>query len=136
TGVQTCALPIFAAVIDAGAPPRLRQRLAGGRGVPVTWPALARMLYAFGPADAFSKPDLLHALREILDSADLTRDRRSVLDLVLQVAVTSTGADRGSLMLWDPHARVLRVAVALGIEEELIPKIRVGPGEGIAGRAF
>jgi len=39
-------------------------------------------------------------------------------------------------MLWDAHERVLRVAVALGIEEELIAKIRVRAGEGIAGRAF
>lgn len=133
---RTLSLPGLAAVIDAGAPPRLRERLVAARGVPVTTPALARMLYAFGPADAFSKPDLLAALREIMDSADLTRDRRSVLDLVLQVAVTATGADRGSLMLWDEHERVLRVAVALGIEEELIAKIRVRAGEGIAGRAY
>jgi GAF domain-containing protein len=133
---RALAVPGLAAVIDADAPPALRQRLVAARGVPVTSPALARMLYAFGPADAFSKPDLLAALREIMDSADLTRDRRSVLDLVLQVAVTATGADRGSLMLWDAHERVLRVAVALGIEEELIAKIRVRAGEGIAGRAF
>jgi hypothetical protein len=98
---RALALPGIVAVIDAGAPPRLRERLLATGGVPVTTPALARMLYAFGPADAFSKPDLLAALREIMDSADLTRDRRSVLDLVLQVAVTATGADRGSLMLWD-----------------------------------
>jgi GGDEF domain-containing protein/putative methionine-R-sulfoxide reductase with GAF domain len=106
------------------------------RGVQIATPGLARMLYAYGPADAFSRPDLLHALREILDSADLTRDRRTVLDLVLQVAVTATGADRGSVMLWDDRERVLRVEVALGIEEELIAKIRVLSGEGIAGRAF
>ena len=133
---RALAVPGLAAVIDADAPPALRERLATARGVPVTTPALARMLYAFGPADAFSKPDLLAALREIMDSADLTRDRRSVLDLVLQVAVTATGADRGSLMLWDEQERALRVAVALGIEDELIPKIRVRAGEGIAGRAF
>lgn len=133
---RALAVPGLAAVIDADAPARLRERLTVARGVPVTTPALARMLYAFGPADAFSKPDLLAALREIMDSADLTRDRRSVLDLVLQVAVTATGADRGSLMLWDSHERALRVAVALGIEEELLAKIRVRAGEGIAGRAF
>ncbi|HTY18664.1 MAG TPA: GAF domain-containing protein [Myxococcota bacterium] len=124
------------AVIDAEAPARLRERLLATRGVQVTTPGLARLLFAFGPADAFHKPDLLQALREILDSADLTRDRRSVLDLVLQVAVTATGADRGSLMLWDARERALRVEVALGIEDELIAKIRVAPGEAIAGRAF
>jgi signal transduction protein with GAF and PtsI domain len=83
-----------------------------------------------------SKPDLLRALRESLDSYDLTHDRRGLLRLVLQIAVTATGADRGSLMLWDERERVLRVEVAIGIEDEVIPKIRVQPGEGIAGRAF
>jgi len=130
------ATPGLRTVIDAEASPSARERLLAARGLQVTTPGQARLLYAFGPADAFHKPDLLQALREILDSADLTRDRRSVLDLVLQVAVTATGADRGSLMLWDPRERALRVEVALGIEEELIAKIRVAPGEAIAGRAF
>ncbi|RIL03023.1 MAG: hypothetical protein DCC71_15780 [Proteobacteria bacterium] len=129
-------VPGLAAVVDAEASPSVRERLATLRGVQVLPPALARMLYAFGPADAMSKPDLLQALREILDSYDLTQDRRSLLRLVLQIAVTATGADRGSLMLWDERERALRVEVAIGIEEEVIPKIRVQSGEGIAGRAF
>jgi GAF domain-containing protein len=130
------AQPGLVAVVDAEAPPALRERLAAVRSVPVLPPTLARMLYAFGPADAMSKPDLLQALRDTLDAYDLTQDRRALLRLVLQIAVTATGADRGSLMLWDPHERALRVEVALGIEEEVIPKIRVQAGEGIAGRAF
>jgi hypothetical protein len=122
--------------VDAEASPRVRARLSAAHGIQVLPPPLARMLYAFGPADAMSKPDLLRALRESLDSYDLTHDRRGLLRLVLQIAVTSTGADRGSLMLWDERERVLRVEVAIGIEDEVIPKIRVQPGEGIAGRAF
>lgn len=130
------AIPGLVAVVDADASDAIRARLALLRGIQVLNPALARMLYAFGPADAMSKPDLLQALREILDSYDLTQDRRALLRLVLQIAVTATGADRGSLMLWDAALRALRVEVAIGIEEEVIPKIRVQAGEGIAGRAF
>ncbi|MDJ0864977.1 MAG: GAF domain-containing protein [Myxococcota bacterium] len=130
------ATPGLEVAVDAEAPAALRARLHATRGVQVTTPVLARLLYAFGPADAFSKPDLLQALREILESYDLALDRRSVLDRVLQIALTATGADRASLMLWDPEERALRVEVAMGIEEELIPKIRLRPGEGIAGRAF
>jgi GAF domain-containing protein len=133
---EVLRIPGLVAVVDAGAPESVRERISTLRGVQFLPPALARMLYAFGPADAMSKPDLLQALREILDSYDLTQDRRQLLRLVLQIAVTATGADRGSLMLWDPRERALRVEVALGIEEEVIPKIRVQPGEGIAGRAF
>ena len=130
------AIPGVVAVVDADASARVRAKLARVRGIQVLPPPLARMLYAFGPADAMSKPDLLRALRESLDSYDLSHDRSGLLRLVLQIAVTATGADRGSLMLWDARERVLRVEVAIGIEDEVIPKIRVQPGEGIAGRAF
>jgi GGDEF domain-containing protein len=124
------------AVVDGGASPRMRERLHASRGLQVVTPGLARTLFGFGPVGAVSKPDLLQILREILLSAELTSDQRSVLDLVLQVAVAATGADRGSLLLWDEREGVLRVAASLGIEEELLEKIRVAPGEGIAGRAF
>jgi GAF domain-containing protein len=130
------ATPGLHAVVDADASPALRERLGRARAVQITTPVLAKLLYAFGPAAAFSKPDLLQALREILDSYNLTLDRRGLLDRVLQIAVTATGADRGSLMLWDARERALRMEVAIGIEEELIPKIRVSSGDGIAGRAF
>ena len=102
----------------------------------VTTPLIAKLLYAFGPVDAARKPDLLQALGEILESYNLTVDRRGLLNRILQIAVGSTGADRGSLLLWDAEAGALRVEVALGIEKEVIPKIRIRPGEGIAGRAF
>jgi GAF domain-containing protein len=130
------ATPGLSAVIDADAPAAMRRRIENTHGVQVTTPVLAKLLFAFGTADAFSKPDLLQALRETLDSYNLALDRRGLLDRVLQIAVSATGADRGSIMLWDPAARVLRVDVALGIEPELIPKIQVPSGEGVAGRAF
>jgi len=130
------ATPALDAVIDAETSGPLHDRLQTVSDVHVTTPVLARLLYGYGPVEACSKPDLLRALREILDSYDLTLDRRSLLSRVLQIAVTTTGADRGSLMLWDERERALRVELAIGIEEELIPKIRVRPGEGIAGRAF
>lgn len=130
------AIPGLIAVVDGGAPPGVREELDGLRGVQVLTVGLARTLFGHGPVNAYSKPDLLQTLREILLSAELTRDRRSVLDLVLQVAVAATGADRGSLLLWDARDGVLRVSTALGIEEEILGKIRIRPGEGIAGRAF
>ena len=128
--------PNLTAVIDAGVSSEMREKLESTPGLQITTPVLAQLLYAFGPADALSRVDLLQALREVLDSYNLTLDRRELLGRVLQIAVTVTGADRGSLMLWDEHERALRVSVSKGIEEELIPKIRVGLGEGIAGRAF
>src|SRR5262249_52193078 len=130
--------PGLVALIDADASASLRPIFveAADRGVQVTTPLIAKLLYAFGPVDAARKPDLLQALGEILESYNLTVDRRGLLNRILQIAVGSTGADRGSVLLWDADAQVLRVEVALGIEKEVIPKIRIRPGEGIAGRAF
>jgi len=126
------------ALIDADPSPAIRPALdeAPGRGIQVTTPLIAKLLYAFGPVDASRQPDLLQTLGEILESYNLTIDRRGLLSRILQIAVGATGADRGSLMLHDPATDRLAVEVAIGIEQELIPKIRVRPGEGVAGRAF
>ncbi|MFQ5515326.1 MAG: GAF domain-containing protein [Myxococcota bacterium] len=130
--------PGLTAIIEAEPEPTLREALSEAldRGIQVVSPLIAKLLYAFGPVDATRKPDLLHTLAEILESYNLTVDRHALLNRVLQIAVGATGADRGSLMLLDPRDGTLRVDVAIGIERELIPKIHVAPGEGIAGRAF
>ena len=126
------------ALIEAEPPESLRAMLADAPelGLQVTSPLIARLLYAFGPVDASRKPDLLHTLAEILESYNLTVDRRGLLSRILQIAVGATGGDRGSLMFFDPEAGYMRVEVAIGIEREVLPKIRIAPGEGIAGRAF
>ncbi len=131
-------IPGLHALIDADPAPSHRRLLreAPDRGLQVTTPLVAKLLYAFGPVDATRKPDLLQSLGEILESYNLTIDRRALLNRILQIAVGATGADRGSLMLIEPVHRHLYVEVAIGIERELIPKIRIQPGEGIAGRAF
>ena len=54
---------------------------------------------------------------------------------MLEIAMGVTGADGGSLMLLDPKAQQLGIRVAIGVEPELWPKIKVALGEGIAGRA-
>ncbi len=130
--------PGLVAVIDADPAFAIHEILseAPERGIQVTTPLIAKLLYAFGPVDATRKPDLLQALGEILESYNLTVDRRGLLNRILQIAVGATGADRGSLMLIDPQDGCLTVHVAIGIEKELIQKIRIRAGEGIAGRAL
>ncbi len=130
--------PELVAIIDADLTGPLRSALndAPGRGIQVTTPLLAKLLFAFGPLDPTRKPDLLQALTEILESYNMTIDRGGLLNRILQIAVGSTGADRGSLMLWDEKRERLCVDVAIGIEPELLGKIQLRSGEGIAGRAF
>jgi diguanylate cyclase (GGDEF)-like protein len=130
--------PGLVAIIDADPADAIQDILseAPERGIQVTTPLIAKLLYAFGPVDATRKPDLLQTLGEILESYNLTVDRRGLLNRILQIAVGATGADRGSLMLVDPTDGCLTVDVAIGIEKELIQKIRIRPREGIAGRAL
>lgn len=137
-GHAVLSTPGLVALIDANPPESLRSVLdeASGYSIQVTTPLIAKLLYAFGPVDASRKPDLLQTLSEILESYNLTIDRGGLLSRILQIAVGATGADRGSLMLYDVERDELAVEVAIGIEREVIPKIRVRPGEGVAGKAF
>ncbi|HKJ25187.1 MAG TPA: GAF domain-containing protein, partial [Myxococcota bacterium] len=103
--------------------------------VRVLSPLSARLLW--GPSDRprERQAELLGALREVVDSFDLSADPATVVERVLDVAIGATRADAGSVMLLDPEDGELHVQHAVGIEPELWHKIRVPLGEGIAGRA-
>lgn len=77
---------------------------------------------------------LFTGLSEIIGAVNLASNQEELLSLVLSVAIESTGAHRGSLLLLDPEEQVLRVRVAEGIDPLVIPAIRVPLGEGISGR--
>ncbi|MBW2715399.1 MAG: GAF domain-containing protein [Deltaproteobacteria bacterium] len=104
------------------------------RGIQIVTPLTARLLWCFSRASRNNKGDLLTALHEIVESYNLTIDADELFSRVLEIAVSVTGAEGGSLMLLDHDARELRVRVAAGVEPELWPKIRVPLGHGIAGR--
>ena len=136
---------------------------AAERGVQVVTPLAARMLWGYGAGStappparppepgppaattadsapppaapvAGHKEELLQALSEIVESYNLTIDTDELFTRMLEIAISVIGADGGSLMLLDEPSGELRVRVAVGVEPELWPKIRVPLGEGIAGR--
>jgi diguanylate cyclase (GGDEF)-like protein len=144
------ALEELFALVDAGTGVPLAEHFPdlARRGVQVITPLTARLLFGYEEPDAEPtrpaqpptrapdrKSELLQALREIVESVDLTEDTDELCARVLEVAVSVTGADGGSLMLLDRDGESLQVRAALGLERELWPKIRVRLGEGIAGRA-
>jgi GAF domain-containing protein len=104
------------------------------RGIQIVTPLTARLLWCFSSASSNSQSELLLALHEIVDSYNLTIDADELFTRVLEIAVSVTGAEGGSLMLLDHDKRELRVRVAVGVEPELWPKIRVPLGQGISGR--
>jgi diguanylate cyclase (GGDEF)-like protein len=124
------------AVIDAGGEPgfaALHPEVAG-RGVQVVTPLTARLLWGYGTPAGARKAELLQTLHEVVESYNLTIDADELFGRMLEIARGVTGAEGGSLMLLEPDGRELRVRVAVGVEPELWPKIRVRLGEGIAGR--
>jgi GAF domain-containing protein len=124
------------AVIDAGLDPPFA-RLAPDatlRGVQIVSPLTARLLWGYGVSARDRKAELLQALHEVVESVNLTIDADELFSRMLEIAMGVTGADGGSLMLLDPQAQLLSIRVAIGVEPELWPKIRVALGEGVAGR--
>ncbi len=123
------------AVIDAGEP-SIEERCPelASRGVQIVSPLTARLLFGYGVAARDRKQELLQALHEIVESVNLTVDTDELFSRMLEIAMGVTGADGGSLMLLDDSGRTLRVRVAIGVERELWPKIRVPLGEGVAGK--
>ncbi len=126
----------LAAVIDASSESDFTTRFpeVAERGVQVVTPLMARLLWGYGATSSDRKSDLLQALHEVVESYNLTIDADELFQRMLEIAISVTGADGGSVMLVDQAAQELRVRVAAGVEPELWPKIRVRIGEGIAGR--
>jgi GAF domain-containing protein len=124
------------AVVDAETLQPFREAFpdAERRGVQVVSPLTARLLWGYGVAAQDRKAELLQALHEVVESVNLTIDPEELFARMLEIAMGVTGADGGSLMLLDAERGVLRIRVAIGVEPELWPKIRVPLGEGIAGR--
>ncbi len=77
---------------------------------------------------------LLSSLREVVDAIRLTGDIKEILFLILRLAIESSGAEKGSLMLLDSESKHLKVEIAEGMEEEIVRKIKVPLGTGIAGK--
>ena len=131
------AEPNLYAMIDAGGAGEFARAFpeAVARGVQVVTPLVARLLWGYaGGGDEHRKMDLLQALHEVVESYNLTVDPDELFRRMLEIAISVTRADGGSVMLLDSESAELRVRVAVGVEPELWPKIRVAIGEGIAGR--
>ena len=78
---------------------------------------------------------LLAALKETLDSFDLTGDPAELLERILEASIAASGATDGSILLYDHQTARLRLHAATGIETELRSKISLAAGEGIAGNS-
>jgi GAF domain-containing protein len=125
----------FDAIIESGEPGfAARVPNAAERVGQILSPLTARLLWGYETPSDDRKNELLTALSEVVESVELTIDSEELFTRMLEIAVSVTGANGGSLMLLNAERRELSIRVASGVEPELWPKIRVRLGEGIAGR--
>ncbi len=73
-------------------------------------------------------------LKNIADNLSMLFDKEKLLDEILRFLCDKTGATRGSIMLFDKKEKVLKVAMAYGIDRVLWDFIKTPLGEGIAGK--
>jgi GAF domain-containing protein len=76
--------------------------------------------------EAYSIDDALAGFERLFD-------RTRLLKFLLDVAVRTTGATNGSIMLYSSEARELYIAYATGLSERVVKNTRQKLGEGIAG---
>ncbi len=58
------------------------------------------------------------------------------LEAMVETVAEMMNVKRVSLMLREPEDDALRIACAIGLDEEIVETTQVAPGEGIAGRVF
>lgn len=75
-------------------------------------------------------------LYELGERFSLSRSKEEVLDGLIATLSLQTGAQRLSVMLYDEEEDILRMVSAMGIEKDIIQKVRIKPGEKITGQVF
>ncbi|MCC7294000.1 MAG: response regulator [Phycisphaerales bacterium] len=78
----------------------------------------------------------LQVLYDYMRALSEAQTRDEILDLIVHCVRDATGANRISLMLADDTGEFLVCARAMGMDRSLVKKIRVGSGDGVAGRVF
>jgi putative methionine-R-sulfoxide reductase with GAF domain len=76
---------------------------------------------------------LLNSLHEIREAIFLSKNKDELLKLVLNVAIRSSMADSGSIMLLDAHKRNLKIEIAEGLGGDIVASTTQKVGKGIAG---
>lgn len=75
----------------------------------------------------------IFALREVSRAISYISDLESILGAIVNVAREITKAGRVAVLLYDENSKELLIEIALGIDSEIIRKLRIKQGEGILG---
>ena len=95
--------------------------------------------------DSFHKAELseentrlktLIPLYRLGEKFTISQTKEEVLDELIRTIYSQTGTQRISVMLYDETEGCLRIAAAKGFKKGIAHKVRLKPGERIAGRVF
>ncbi|HLC25320.1 MAG TPA: sensor domain-containing diguanylate cyclase, partial [bacterium] len=78
----------------------------------------------------------LTRLQELASSSGDTLELNELLRLVLAACMEVVGAEQGSLMLLEEDSMELLIKAVKGIDEKIIERFRLKPGEGVGGQVF
>lgn len=126
------------AILNVDDDPKIKSELAlNGLGdKKIISGSSAAFLYEIPVKESVSKNDYLKVvsdLRNMADNLSLLFDRERLLNDILKGLCNQVGATRGSIMLFDNKEKVLKVAMAYGIDRILWDFIKIPIGDGIAG---
>ena len=82
------------------------------------------------------KIDTFMFLYELTERFITAKSEDEILRILLNASRDYAGADRVSIMMYDEKNNVLEIKKAIGIEDSIIRKTRIRPGEGISGWVF
>lgn len=117
-----------------------------GRGLWILKNLMDRVSYVRGRPNQLrlirqlTRPKKIDAALELFDrlnrSIQQLKPKKYLYDQFLDFIVDFFNVERASFLVYEPETRSLRVAVSRGIPARWVSKIRVTPGEGIAGYVF
>ncbi|MBN2462488.1 MAG: GAF domain-containing protein [Dehalococcoidia bacterium] len=78
----------------------------------------------------------LQALSRISSATSGLRNLNSILNVCLDIALESVNGEIGGILLFDEQNQRLRYRVSRGLSVKYVEKMKIAPGEGIAGRVL
>jgi phosphoserine phosphatase RsbU/P len=86
--------------------------------------------------EVLNKYEELNLLYELSEEMASVFNTREICEIVLRKALNVIGAEKASVLLWDPARERLRVMACVGLPEEAEDALETGHEEGVCGYVF
>ena len=86
--------------------------------------------------EILNKYEELNLLYELSEEIASVFNTREICEIVLRKALNVIGAEKASILLWDPVRERLRVMASVGLPEQLEDELERGHEEGVCGYVF